>query len=228
VSTEQAVDEPMARYEITEATTPEKKWTLSLYPDYFRLETADREPEEVDRAELRQRVQTLDGLILRRVLVVTLGKKKVIFRLQPEAFEAVSEWIGPPTREDLKLSLKRRFSWVLPIGFLFVLTALPIGDLPWEPVSLGLGLALILTGTLAKVWPHRIFFALDSLWFSFLAANSIWLLANEWNWLQFVLLLVQLALVQGGWREYRRFAPERMGTPEDQWRGAEDAETSRP
>jgi hypothetical protein len=52
-------------------------------------------------------------------------------------------------------------------------------------------------------------FALDSLWFSFLAANSIWVLLQEWSWLGLVALLVQLALVRSGFREYRRFAPMR-------------------
>jgi len=221
--------EPMAWYEITEAASSQKKWTLSLYPDYFRLETTDGVPHEVSRAELPERVQTIEsGLFFRRVLVVTLGKKKVIFTLAPEAFAAVSAWIGPPTMQDLKLSLKRRFSWVLPIGFLFVLTALPIGELPWEPVSLGLGLGLILTGTLAKLWPHRICFAMDSLWFSCLAANSVWLLVQEWSWLRFGLLLVQLALVQSGWRDYRRFAPERMAAADDDWQRVENPKTPGP
>lgn len=33
---------------------------------------------------------------------------------------------------------------------------------------------------------------------------------HQWSWLGLVLLAVQLMLVQSGWREYRRFAPERM------------------
>lgn len=213
VSTSHELEEPLDSYEISEATSAEKKWMLSLYPDYFRLEAVDSEPYEVDRAELRDRVQLLDNSpFLRRVLVVTLGKKKVFFKLSTEACAAVHAWIGPPTLEDLKLALKRRLSWVTPIGFLFVLSGLPIGGLPINPVSLGLGLMLIVTATLAKLWPHRIYFALDSLWFSFLAANSIWMLIQQWSWMRLVLLLLPLMLVQSGWREYRRFAPERMET----------------
>jgi hypothetical protein len=206
---EHELGQPLACYEITEAATA-KKWALSLYSDCFQLETLDGEPHEVHRGELRERVQMIDGgLFLPQMLVVTIEKKKVIFRLSPEAFAAFRAWIGPPTLEDLKLSLKRRLRWVMPLGVLFVLTALPIGKIPFNPVSLSLGLALILTGTLAKSWPHRILFALDSLWFSFLAANSIWRLTQDWSWLLLVVLLVQLALVRSGWREYRRFAPDR-------------------
>ena len=211
MSAEHELGQPVACYEITEAAASKKPWALSLYADHFQLETLDGEPHEVGRAELRERVQTIEGgLLLPRMLVVKLGKKKVIFRLSPEAFAALKAWIGPPTLEDLKLGLKRRLSWVVPLGFLFVLTSLPIGNLPWNPVSLGLGLALVLTGSMAKLWPHRIFFALDSLWFSFLAANSIWLLIHEWSWLRLVALLVQLVLVRSGFREYRRFASVQM------------------
>src|SRR5262249_25550068 len=140
-------------------------------PDNFQLETLDGELHEVGRAELRERVQRMEGgLGVPRMLVVTLGKKQEFFKLSPEVFAAFVEWMGPPTLEDLKRSLKRRLSWVIPLGALIVLTSLPIGQAIGNPVSLGLGLTLILTGTLAKVWPHRILFALDSLWFSFLSA----------------------------------------------------------
>ncbi len=223
MSMEHAVDEPIAQYEITETGASKKVWSLSLYPDHFRLESPGGEPHEVDRAELPERVQTFDrSLFLQRVLVVKLGKKQGIFKLSEEAFTAFSAWIGPPTRADLKLCLKRRLSWITPIGYLFVLTALPIGDLPWNPINFALGLALILTGTLAKVRPHRVYFALDSLWFSFLAANTLWMQVQQWSWWRLVVILVQLALVRSGWRDYRRFAPERMAAAEDQGPGTEE------
>jgi hypothetical protein len=205
VSAERERNEPLACYEITDVAS--KKWALSLFPDSFQLETLDGELHEVSRAELRERVQaTGGGLLVPRLLVVKLGKNQEFFRPSPEVFAAFVEWMGPPTPEDLKRSLKRRLSWVIPLGMLFVLTSLPIGQINANPISLGLGLALVLTGTLAKVWPHRILFALDALWFSFLSANTIWLLIHEWSWLRLLLLWVQLALVRSGFREYRRFA----------------------
>lgn len=214
--TQPDVNRPMDRYEIAEANSAQTKWTISLFADHFRLETAAREPQEVARSELRERVQLFDsGPFLRRVLTVKIGKKRPIFRLSPEAFAAVSDWIGPPTREDLALSLKRRFGWVVPVGVLFVVTALPVAELPWDPVALVLGAALIVTGLVAKWAPHRVFFALDSLWFSFLSANSIYALVEEWSWLRLGLLVLQLALVRSGWREYRRFAPENMAPEPD-------------
>jgi len=117
-STVQELGESLARYEIAEAGKPAKKWTLWLFPDYFQLENAEGELHEVDHLELRERVQMMESsLFLRRVLVVTLGKKKVFFQLSPEAFAAVNEWIGPPTLDDLKVELKKRTGWLLPIMF---------------------------------------------------------------------------------------------------------------
>lgn len=216
LSAEQAAEEPLARYDVVEAGKPGMNWELTLYADHLCLEAPDTKRRYIEWAERHERVQAHDRMMLvPRVLLVKLGKKNVMFQLEPQALAAVKAWIGPPTIEDLKVSLKRRLSWVLPIGILFVFTALPVGGLPWEPVSFGLGLALLLSGLLSKAWPHRIFFALESLWFCSLAANSIWLLADGWSWMQSILLLLQLVLAWRGFQEYHRFAPNRMAPPDD-------------
>lgn len=207
--------EPLARFAMTAAAAPAKAWTLAVYADSWRLIPDAGDPHDVARAEVPDRVQTFDGLLLRHMLGVKLGSKVVLFKLAPEAFAAVRAWIGPPTAADLRAHLKRRLKWVFPIGLLFVLTAMPMGDLDWEPVSLALGLGLILTGRMAKLWPHRVFFAVDAVWFAGLAANSGWLLAQEWGWLRAALFVLQLSLIGSGWREYRRFAPERMAPADD-------------
>jgi hypothetical protein len=216
VSDELPLAEPQARYEIAELAPRKGDRTLTLYRDFFLLERADGEPEEVDRAELPERVQMIEGnLFLRRALLVKIGKKRTVCKLSPEVFAAVSDWIGPPTMEDLKVTLRRRFSWVLPFGALFVLSALPIGRLPIRPVTLGLGLGLIATGLLAKLRPHRIFFFLDSMWFAVLAGSTAWSLTHQWSSWRFFLVVLQVSLVHSGWREYRRFAPHRMAMEPD-------------
>jgi hypothetical protein len=207
---------PLARYEVDESTVPVKKWELSLFADRLRLESPTGKDHLVLWDDRHERVQTHDRLLLRRILVVALSGKKVIFRLQPDAFAAVRAWIGPPTQEDLKVALKRQFSWALPLGVLFVLSALPLAELPFEPVAFALGVALVLTSTLSRVRPHRAFFALESLWFCALAANSIYRLMDRWAWLQALFLAVQMLLAWRAIQEYRRFAPSRMaGAAED-------------
>jgi hypothetical protein len=214
-------DKPLAWFDIHEAGAPTKKWTILLFRDYFELEPTTGKSHFIDRAELPEKVQKLDTWLLPRGLMVTLGKKNVMFQFPPDTYSAVSAWIGPPSHEDLKFALKRRLRWVTPIGILFVLSAFPIVDQDWDPVSLALCLGLILTARLAKLWPHRTCFLIDSLWFLSLAANNVWLLAQEWSSFRLGLLLLQLACVRSGWREFRRFAPELMGTENDDERDEE-------
>jgi hypothetical protein len=215
-------DKPLAWFDIHEAGAVTKKWTIFLFRDHFELESADGKVHEIDRADLPEKVQKIDSWLLPRGLMVTLGKKSVMFQFPPDAYSAVCAWIGPPTHEHLKFALKRRLRWVTPIGILFVLSGLPIVEQDWEPVSLALGLGLVLTARLAKLWPHRNFFLIDSLWFLSLAVNTAWLLSQEWSSFRLGLLLLQLACVRSGWREFRRFAPEHMGTENEDERDVED------
>ena len=208
-------EEPLARFEIRDSSIPPKKWALLLFADRLQLESADGASREIAWAERHERVQLHDRVMLRRVLIAKPKKKKIIFRLEPEAFAALKAWYGPLTNEDLKVSLKRRFSWVLPVGVLYVVTSIPNGAMPLEPVGLGLGTALILTGLLAKLWPHRVFFAFESLWFCLLAANSIAMLVEDWNLWQVAMLVLQMILAFRCIQEFHRFAPERMASTED-------------
>jgi hypothetical protein len=216
-------DEPLVAYRVHESGSPEKRWDLELYPDFIGLEEPDERWHEIDRADVAEKVQALDrALFLRRVLVVTLRKKTVFLQLTPESFDAVKAWIGPPTQADLLAALQRRLRWITPIGLLFVFAALPIGGMDWDVVMLGLGLGLILTARLSKLWPHRVFFAVDALWFLCLAANSVWLLTQEWNGLRLGLLVLQLMLVRSGLKEYHRFAALKDADPDARERESGD------
>jgi hypothetical protein len=211
-------EELLAWFKIHEVGAPAKRWTLFLYRDFLAFEPRKGRDFEIDREDLPEMVQKLEsGLFLKRTLWVKLGSKTVAFQLPPDEFAAVKAWIGPPTEEDLKVALKRRLKWVVPIGILFVLAAAPVADQEWEPVSLTLGLGLITTAWFAKLWPHRNIFLLDSLWFACLAGNSIWLLSQEWGWFRFFMLVVQLLCVKAGWSEYRQFGPEKTPVADEQW-----------
>jgi hypothetical protein len=214
VSADDLPDEPLARFPVIEAGKPAGGWALEFYPDYLRLEPAAGDPVEVDRADLPERVQVFDrAMFIPRVLAVKIGRRSVLFQLPPDGFAALKAWTGPPTEADLRVGLKRRLGWVTPVGLLFVFLALPVGGADWDPVSLGLGLGLILTARLARLWPHRAFFLVAAGWFLLLAANTAWLLYLDWGWFPAVVLTFQLLLAWTGWREYRRFAPPPPADP---------------
>ena len=201
-------DEPLARFAITEAGKPAARWALEFFPDHLRLEPADGDPVEVDRAAVPENVQVFDRMVfIPRVMGVKIGRRSVPFQLSPEAFAALKAWIGPPTAADLQVSLKRRLGWVTPVGLLFVFLSLPVAQLDWDPVTLALGLSLLLTGRLARLWPHRVFFLLVAAWMVALGANTAWTLNQEWSWFRAGLLVLQFSLAVNTVREYRRFAP---------------------
>jgi hypothetical protein len=202
-------DEPLARYKINEAAKRDSQWTLFIFADRLEFEAADGRVRELPWDERHGRLQLQDrAFLMRRVVVAKAGKKSLMFQLPPEAFERLKAWYGPLTVDDLKIALKRRLGWVIPIGILFILGAAPIGPNQFEPVTFGLGMGLILTGTLSKLMPHRIFFLLDSLWFCTLAATSIVILIDDWGWLRAAFLALQINLAWRGFQEFHRFAPE--------------------
>ena len=209
--------------EITALEMPDwrNQWKLLLHPDRLRLDAQSDEPvQEVMRAELAEKVRLTRSLSMKPCVTVKLGKKTRSFYLTHDDFAALKEWIGPPTAADLKVALKRRFAWVLPIGILFVVTSLPMrGDpaagiepSPFDLLGFTLGASLILLATLSRRIPHRNFFLLDSLWFQVLAGDLVYRICtgSSWVWVFVVLLLVSLA--RSGILEYRRFSvssPER-------------------
>lgn len=202
-------DEPLARYKIHEAGVPDKRWTLFIFADRLEFESADGRVREILWDDRHSRLQLHDrAFLLRRLVVVKAGKKNLMFQLQPEAYERVKGWYGPLGVEDLKIALKRRMAWVIPIGILFIFGSTPLANLPFEPVSFGLGVGLIATGLLSRLVPHRMFFLADSLWFCTLAATSIVVLIDDWSWLRAFFLVLQIQLAWRGFQEFHRFAPE--------------------
>ena len=156
---------------------------------------------------------------MRRLLILQPRKKRIMFRLEPEVFAKVQAWLGPLTIEDLKVSLKCRIRWMLSIGAIFVFLSLPIDNQPFAPMSFGLGLALFLTGAIAKIRPHRFVFAVESLWFCLLAGNSIFAIV-AWNafgpWRLFV-LCVELSLAVQAILDFRRFADLKTAADDESW-----------
>ena len=98
---------------------------------------------------------------------------------------------------------------------LFVFASIPLpGDpeagleaVPFDAVSAFLGASLIALSILTRVWPGRILFLLDGVWFSLLAlvvAVDIFRGDSAW-WATLVIVLILVA--KGGFSEYKRFAP---------------------
>jgi hypothetical protein len=213
----EAPGSPPQTLEAAEPGRNPRKWTLRLFPEGLRGERQDDGASvHVLRPKLPDVVQVHDGLLLKRTLVVKKPRRTTL-QLDPDGFRRLSRWIGGPTL--LRMALKRRLSWTIPIGILFVVISVPLpGDLeagieavPFNPVSAVLGTALIVQGVASRLWPRPVFFLLDALWFCGLAADTVYRVTQGQRpyWLVFVVLQVGLAV--GGLRLWRRF----QGTSDD-------------
>ena len=222
--------EPIETLEVVDLLGKRKSWTVSVFADRLRFAAQDELSHEVLRDELSQTTTLYDSWLIRRSLEVR-GKKKRLFQFSPEGFEILNDWIGPPTSIDLVTTLKKRFSYVLPIAILFVLTSLPIsGDakagiepLPFDAESCLLGLSLFLVAGASKIFPHRIFLLLDSLWFIVLAATLIYDIAIGASWLWIILVVFQIQLIVIGVKQYLRFSaiePEVVSVTKQQSQGS--------
>lgn len=205
---------------VAELQGTQPKWRLTLEPDAFRLEPLEAGVAfQVPRAERVARVDLMNGLLTRRLLGVAIAGGKKLFRLDPAGFEAFQAWAGPPTMEDLRKSLKRRFGWSFTLGLLIIFTSLPmagdpetgLADIPLNPLSMAMGIALIAAGLLSRVLPSRWFLLADSCWIAIAAMTTVDNLVDAPGAGNVLLLLFQVNYVLSSLAEFRRFGAMREG-----------------
>jgi hypothetical protein len=201
-------------HEAVELAGKQPKWRLILAPDAFRLEPLEAgESIDVPRAERVKRVELFNGVLARRILAVTLAPGRKLFRLDPAGYAAYEAWAGPPTMEDLRKSLKRRFGWSVALGALIILTSVPLpGDpeagvpaLPLNPLTLAMGIALIAAGLMSRLMPSRVFILADCLWIAIAAVTTVENLLESPGIFGAVLLALQANYVVMSIQDYRRY-----------------------
>jgi len=195
-------------FAIEEPGNPDRRWRLQIRPgDLALFHDEDPQPYVILREQMQKDVVLIEGM---RVLAVN-KPKKATFRLPPEAVSAVADWIGTPLLAAHYL--KRRYSWVLPVAFIWILGSLPMpGDpdssrdpMPLDMFGMVLGFALLVSWGVAKWRPNPVLFLVDSIWFLCLAG---YLSYDVWHgrsmlWMILVGLLLWMALT--GINHFRRF-----------------------
>lgn len=189
-------------------------WNVSLNPESLGITAADgSESFEILRSDAEEKIEIRGAGVSEPFLVIHVPKK-ITFKIQKTHSETVKQWMGPPTFKGLKIALKRRLKGALPIAALFIFTSLPLpGDpeagieaLPFDPISLFIGVALLGIALLAKIRPGRNLFLVVAVLFSLLAiGKTVEVIQGDgvW-WLVLVVLLVFGAFESIS--EYKRFA----------------------
>jgi hypothetical protein len=195
--------------EATEVTPKKPRWRLELAPEGLRGEREDGASFEIPRSELLRRVNVFDSPLARRVLAVR--DPKFILQLEPSSYRELEAWLGKDLL--LRMELRKRLAWVVPIGIILILGSLPlpadpaagIEGAPLQLLGLVLGAILVVQGLLSRLRPDRIYLLLDSGWFTVLAVDTVLDVAFGASpfWTPVIALQAFLAAVT--FRAWRRF-----------------------
>ena len=201
--------EAVPQFQAEEIAPSKRKWQVSLHPGHLALLPAgEAQPYVFVRDDFFTKVELFPGM---RFLALRTPLKVNLKLTRPGA-DALHGWFGPPKRAQLKLLLKRRYAFSVPVAVLFVLVALPFpgaaspGDksLPFQPLNLAFGLTLLGLWAWSKIQPHPILFLLDSIWFAALAIGHFLLLcrSHHWWWSIWTILLLWMAVA--GFRRWQQ------------------------
>jgi hypothetical protein len=200
-------------FDTEELGKKDRRWRLELRPsDLALFEGDDPQPYVI----LREQFHKDGAMFSEGMRVLSLKKpKKVTFKLTPETTTAMADWIGKPMLA--RLYLKRRYAWVLPVAIIWAIGSLPIAGnpeagvqaQPFDPMGLGLGLALVIAWAFAKWRPHCNLFLVDSIWFLWLAGYLIYDVVHGRSKLWLILVALLLWMVVTGLKQFARF----RGTP---------------
>ena len=192
-------------------------WKVTLEADALTLAAVDGPPSEsiqILRADAEEKIVLQESRFFFRHLVITIQKEKVVIELEPSQVALLKEWLGPPTIRGLKVALKKRLNWCLPIGILFVLTSIPLPAdpevgleaVPFDAVSAFLGVSLIAITILTRIWFRRILFLLEGVWLSLLALSvTVHIFRGDSLWWA-ILVIVLILVAKRSFSEYQRFA----------------------
>ena len=191
-------------------------WKVTLEADALTLAAVEGgESIQILRADAEEKiVLVVHEWLSVRILEITIQKEKVRFELERSQVALLKEWLGPPTIRGLKVALKKRLIWCLPVGILFVFTSIPfpanpeagLEAVPFDAVSAFLGVSLIAVSILTRIWFRRILFLLDGVWLSLLALDvTVGIFRGDSLWWAISVIALILG-AKGGFSEYQRFA----------------------
>jgi hypothetical protein len=189
-------------------------WKVILSPESLTVTAADgSESFEILRDDAEEKIE-IRGASLSEPFLVIHVPKQIMFKMQKTHSETVKQWMGPPTLKGLKIALKRRLKWSIPLAILFIVTSIPwsgnpeagIETIPFDPVSLFLGVVLLGIVLLSKIRPKRNLFLVDASWFFILAVLVTVKVIRGDSLLWLIALVLLLFGAFGGISEYKRFA----------------------
>jgi hypothetical protein len=188
-------------------------WNVTLEPEMLTLSfSKSGEEYQISKSEASEKIELLGPFLTDKFLSAKIPKKQ-LFELKPEQAALLKEWLGPPTVKDLKITLKKRLKWCLPLGVMFIFTSLPMSAkpeagleaIPFDIVGAILGVVLIGLAVMMRFWPRRELFLVNSAWFLVGAVKVSYDIIKGSSWLWSILVLFLVMSVIEGVKQYNRF-----------------------
>jgi hypothetical protein len=208
--------EPLFKLTAFQNAIGRPEWTIELYADRIVLSKGSRR-ETVTRADLFEKVELIDGILLRRILAVSFDadapSDRTLFVLEADAYHRLAAWIGPPNCSVLARVLRDKLSpfWTIPVGLLWAYLAF----LPRRPdagvsapdvQALTLGLTLFLLGVSSRLIQHRMLLLGYAAWFAAFSAYCVLDYMETGSIVSVVLAVVGVGLASSGLGQFHRFA----------------------
>lgn len=188
-------------------------WKVTLEPDVLTLSACEStEQHQISKAQAWEKVEFFGAFLKNKFLSVKIPKAQ-LFEITPEQETLIKEWLGPPTIKDMKLALKKRLKWSLPLGIMFIFISLPMSArpeagleaIPLDLFGIILGVVLVGLSIVMRFWPRRELFLVNSAWFLVGIVKITYDIITGANWLWSIFLLLLLISVIDGFKQYRRF-----------------------
>ena len=204
-------------FHLEEENRKKTKWQLSLFKERMILQSQETHASlTIFRDDAADKIKMSRLYVVPPLLLIKDSETKLNFRIKSEEYDILSEWVGKGAL--LKTTLKQRLGYCIPIGILYLWASLPVsGDpasslapIPFDPISFGLGIILILISILAKIWPHPALFLLDSGWFFLLMCYTIMQILTGSSLYWGILVLLYIIVMVSGILHYRNFASVRV------------------
>lgn len=202
--------------EVAEGNLP---WTVELYADRARFLGPERVEHTLSREGIREQVDLITGLTLRRILMAPLrgvSDRKDALRFDAAAWETLCDWIRWPQKTDLVQLLRRRTSTAVLVGVVFIVSAFVNEAAMTSALQkpyIALGAWLIGVWGLSKAVPHRIVFLLDSGAYAVIAAGLGTALRARFAWMDAILFMLVMGLVASGINNYKTYRTLRDDEP---------------
>ena len=196
---------------ISDKLMSKKTWSISIGADELRLESEDGKTDiTVGRHEFPE-YATVRKVIRHHALIIR-KKPMLSIAIDEEVFNKLQEWRGPIDIRDLKWELKRAFRLSVIIGALLIAASLPLSGDPrhpgpehsFDPVSLSLGVLLVINGLLARYKPDPLYLLADGVWFFMLSAGSAYAVYGHHGKLMAVAAVFQAAFCYQRLGAYQR------------------------